>query len=451
MPFPRSTQLPVIAGTFLLVTAVWLGFARKPPTIAMPGEAPLSSAKSRLRASLPTRPESFADVLSAAKRTPRTSLESWARSLEMSPLIDLIREGVPALAGLPDGPEARSARLLLTVLASEAGRRDMPATMRALHVPYSELHPVANDTLFRELLAIAIAAHAANDPADAWQRMRQFHAEGTLGACGTGLELGNVSFGQPNLSSSEAETPTTRAATGALFEAWARRDPDAALQAIREFPEMGDAGTARFPAAILGFAKVCPETSLPQLREEIERRAAERAAKPRTPKEDDVPLLGDIPVIGRLFQPSLPEDALAFLHGWLPRDPAAALEWYARQPYGAHPDRLLESLASESPVLAEPLLDPDHPGHLAALADGLLASDPQRALTLLHRIDPADAAARIEMWLTSPANHADDGAWPVTDTTAPSLSEAERRELILSHLDSFPFPEATRRSLEAKP
>jgi hypothetical protein len=380
-------------------------------------EVPATPTPSKSRERGP-RVASVQDLLSSGRELGQADRESWVRSLSDSDLQRLTRALITDyLATFPASGERTNAdfihwlvdeespehklRLsmvpLLALCAMESGRRDIEGFL----VRINELcgkDSAANPGFVAALRGAASAGLAADDPGLAWK-----------------IQAG-------------AELPVV--ATEAIFRRWATKDPGAALDALATVPfrdlgpatrgllaETTDAGmrgrilewidaktavpaiagvpsaTGRVVENIItdgehrgGEGKISrnsidailnnPNRFDPQqlkisvalgLAEQDPAAAWERI-RPAAAREDEVPLLGDIPVIGRLFHST----AMDFLRQWAARQPGKARDFYMEN----------SDLFNGSESFA--------------LAQGLLPSDPAASLELLSRV--ADTERRRDLF-----------------------------------------------------
>jgi len=394
------------------------------------------------------------DFLSSAREMDPADRESWVRSLSDSDLQRLTRglitdylatfpssdtrtnaNFIPWLTdGESPGLELRRSLVpLLALCAMESGRRDIQGFL----VQIAELHDTVSATnpgFVAALRGAAAVGLAADDPELAWK------------------------------TQAEAELPAL--ATEAIFRRWATRDPGAALDALATVPfrDLGPAARGLLAettdAALRGtilewldsrtevpaIAGVPPSTGLvaennintdgelqggegkinrnnidailnnpdrfdPQqmrisvalgLAEQDPAAAWERVRPTATP-ENDVPVLGDIPIIGRLFHST----AMDFLRQWAARQPGQARDFFMENSDHFN--------GSES----------------FALAQGLLPRDPAASLELLSRVVDTETRHRLFEDLTAAIQEDQlSESWPLL----PNLPEVLPADEVLARL-----------------
>jgi hypothetical protein len=427
-------------------------------------DVPSTTASSKFRERGP-QGSRVQDFLSRAREMGQADREDWVRSLSDSDLQRLTRGLITDyLATFPthdgrtnadfiDWPEAeespeqkirRSLVPLLALCAMESGRRDIQGFL----VQVNELHDrvsATNPSFVAALRGAAAVGLAADDPELAWK-----------------IQAG-------------AELPVV--ATEAIFRHWATRDPGAALDALAtvNFRDLGPAirgllaetPDAGMRGMILEWME--SKTEVPaidgvpsttglvvdnidtdgrhrggegkinrnnidailnnpnrfdpqQLRisvalglAEQDPAAAWERVRPSATPEDDVPVLGDIPLIGRLFHST----AIDFLRQWAARQPGQARDFFMENSDHFN--------GSES----------------FALAQSLLPRDPAASLELLSRV--ADTETRHGLFgdLTAAIqqDHLSE-SWPLLPSLPEVLPEDEVLARLSRNLHLLDFPPA---------
>jgi hypothetical protein len=455
--------LPLLACLSLGVAGVWLVRG-----ISEVREVPSVPPASKIRERGPRR-ASVQDILSSARELGQADRESWVRSLSDSDLQRLTRALVtdylatfPASGGRtnsdfihwladeesPEHKLRRSFVPLLALCAMESGRRDIDGFLVQINESCGK-DSTSSPGFVAALRGAAAVGLAADDPELAWKIQ------------------------------AEAELPVV--ATEAIFRRWVTRDPGEALDALATVPfrDLGpatrgllakttDAGmrgrilewidvktevpaiagvppsTGRVVENIItdgehrgGEGKISrnnidailnnPNRFDPQqLRISVALGLAEQdpaaawdRIRPSAAREDDVPLLGDIPIIGRLFHST----SMDFLRQWAARQPGQARDFFMEN----------SDLFNGSESFA--------------LAQGLLPSDPAASLELLSRV--ADPESRHGLFGDLTAAIQDDHlseSWPLL----PHLPEVLPADEVLArlsrnlHLLGFPADDEAR-------
>lgn len=414
------------------------------------------------------------DFLSSAREMDPADRESWVRSLSDSDLQRLTRGLITDyLASFPtsdtrtnadfirwltDGESPglelrRSLVPLLALCAMESGRRDIEGFL----VQITEVlgaDSATNPGLGAALRGAAAVGLAADDPELAWktQAEAQFPVLATEaifrrwakrdpGAALDALATVPIRDLSPAARGLLAET-TDAALRGTILE-WidARTEvpaiagvppstglvvenninTDGQLQggegkinrnnidAILNNPDRFDPQQLRISVA-LGLAEQDPAAAWERVHP---------TAGPSAGHEDEVPLLGDLPIIGRLF----PSTATGFLRQWAARQPGQARDFFMENSDHFN--------GSES----------------FALAQGLLPRDPAASLELLSRVADTETRQRLFGDLTAAIqeDHLSE-SWPLL----PNLPEVLPAEEVLArlsrnlHLLGFPPADETR-------
>lgn len=404
------------------------------------------------------------DLLSAARETGQADRENWVRSLSDSDLQRLTRglatdylatfpaaeectnaDFIHWLAGeeSPEQTLRRSLVPLLALCAMESGRRDI----RGFLVQIDELRDTVSATnpdFAAALRGAAAVGLAADDPELAW------------------------------MTQAEARLPVL--ATEAVFRRWATKDPGAALDALAKVPfrDLGPAtrgllaettdtamrerilewidsrtevqaidgvpsttglvvenintdgqhpGEGKIDRNSIDAILNNPNRFDPQqlrisvalgLAEQDPAAAWERI-RPSTGRADDVPLLRDVPIIGRLFDST----ATNFLRQWAARQPGQARDFFREN----------SDLFNEHESLV--------------LAQGLLPNDPATSLELLSRV--ADIERRHGLFgdLTAAIRqHHQSESWPLLPHLPEVLPAVEVLARLSRNLHSLGFPPA---------
>lgn len=405
------------------------------------------------------------DFLSSAREMDQADRENWVRSLSDSDLQSLTRGLITDyLATFPthdertnadfipwltdeESPEQKLRRSLVPLLAlcaMESGRRDIEGFLVQITEVLgadSATNPGVGDAL-RGAAAVGLAE---DDPELAWK------------------------------TRAEAELPVL--ATEAIFRRWATRDPGAALDALATVPfrDLGPAARgllaettdAGMRGTILEW--IDSETEVPgisgipstpglvvenintggqhrggegkinrnnidailnnpdrfdpqQLRisvalglAEQDPAAAWERVRPSAGPEDEVPLLGDLPIIGRLFHST----ATGFLRQWAARQPAQARDFFMENS------------------------DHFNGSDSFALAQGLLPRDPAASLELLSRVADTETRHRLFGDLTAAIqeDHLSE-SWPLLPHLPEVLPADEVLARLSRNLHLLDFPPA---------
>jgi hypothetical protein len=337
-----------------------------------------------------------------ARGTPE-SLRTWVSDLDDAALRQHFEKCVEWLAEDSKSPEALRFRAVLAALAMESGRRDVEGFTAYLKEKAVGEKRVGVGVRFREGVNAAIAGCAEADPADAWRKLQNevVHDFGK----GVAHEFTNCL---------EASAHT--------FRLWTERDPDAAFAAIQGFPSIGGPGTGRFVGAVGAFAASCPDADLPGLIS---------WAKRQTPSDGSD---GNAPVLIRSLAANLAR-----------RDPQAAWDLMTSGNWQS-PEEYLRTWARDQPDEALAFartLDPNETA-LRHVASGMARDNPQRAILVLAMRPDSEVATGdiLEFWMLSPADIANDEAWPIYQGAAPRVSATERNEVIVHAAESMGLPAA---------
>ena len=81
---------------------------------------------------------------------------------------------------------------------------------------------------------------------------------------------------------------------------------------------------------------------------------------------------------------------------------------------------------------------------LRYVASGMARDDPQRAIQVLAMRPESEVSTGniLEFWMLSPADVANDQAWPIYEGAAPRVSATERNETIFRAAESMELPPA---------
>lgn len=427
-------------------------------------EVPSIPPLSKLRERGP-RVASVHDLLSSGRELGQADRESWVRSLSDSDLQRLTRALITDyLATFPASEERTNAdfihwlveeespehklRLsmvpLLALCAMESGRRDIEGFI-VLITGLCGKDSTASPGFVATLRGAAAVGLAADHPEPAWKIQ------------------------------AEAELPVV--ATEAIFRRWATRDPGVALETLATVPfrdlgaatrgllaETSDAGMratilewidaktevpaiSGVPSAMglsveniitdgehrSGGGKITrnnidailndPNRFDPQqlrisvalgLAEQDPAAAWERI-RPVDAREDEVPLLGDIPVIGRLFHSTSTD----FLRQWAARQPGQARDFFMEN----------SDLFNGSESFA--------------LAQGLLPKDPAASLELLSRVGDLERRHGLfgDLTATIEQDHLSE-SWPLLPNLPEVLPADEALARLSRHLHLLGFPPA---------
>ena len=190
-----------------------------------------ASGKLRERSALPSTGARIEDLLRSARTTPFQRREAWVASLDEQELRRLMLELLDEHLGSEDQSQVTP---WLCAVAIETGERDHEG-LCALLREWEEGLDFEGSALSQQVSAVALVGLARIDPAGAWA-IRTEPDPADLPVLGS-PDSAVVTFEPADLPLFRLYQPYDGVVDEAIFRAWARMDPEAAMAAVPEHSE----------------------------------------------------------------------------------------------------------------------------------------------------------------------------------------------------------------------